>query len=284
MILSFHPCFVTECQIILGSRSLGSPDLQFIDEAEAIILPQSCSEELYRHCARSDALIFPDYRVRFQYPGKTGQSILFKETGTPLPETEIWGSADDFRQSIRNNSIPHEFPFLLKADKGHEGEGIHLIEDHQTLDTSLDSLKILEDSGSGGFISQELIPAEGNVLRVVIMGQGMITYWKRPEHPGQTITTASKNGIIDKEWRQDLQDKGKVEVRRFSEKTGINLAAIDCIFPVKTENPEPLLLEINYYFGRRGLGGSINYYGLLFQAIQYWLAENDLDPGSVSLI
>lgn len=284
MILSFHPCFVADNQIILGSRNLGSTDFRLIEEATVIILPQSCSEELFRHCNNSRALIFPDYRLRFQYPGKIGQSILFEKTDSPYPETKIWNSTDDFRETIQDNNLPHNIPFLLKTDKGHEGDGIYLINSLQTLDSLLDILKCSEDSSAAGFISQELVPAEGNVLRVVLMGQSIITYWKKPSLPDQTITTAGKNGVIDKDWRKDLQEKGKIAVKRFSKSTGINLAAIDCIFPLKSENPEPMLLEINYYFGRRGLGGSINNYDLLFQAIQYWLVENGFDPGAISLI
>lgn len=285
MILSFHPCFVADRQIILGSRCLDISDSRLIEEAKAIILPQSCSEELYLACKKSSAYIFPDYDTRFKYPGKTGQSILFEKTDTPHPKTCRWQSVDEFRKTFQDqNSLPHKTPFLLKTDKGHEAEGVYLIKDHKTLDSYLEKLKHAENSGTAGFISQELIPAEGNVLRIVTMGHSSITYWRRPSAPGQIITSASKNGIIDMDWRADLQEKGKIKVKDLTDKTGIDLAAIDCIFPIKEDNPQPMILEINYYFGRRGLGGSVNYYGLLFQAIQYWLAENDLDPKSISLI
>jgi len=43
-------------------------------------------------------------------------------------------------------------------------------------------------------------------------------------------------------------------------------------------------LEINYYFGRRGLGGTINYYRLLYKAVQDWLEEAGFDPESASLV
>jgi ribosomal protein S6--L-glutamate ligase len=33
-----------------------------------------------------------------------------------------------------------------------------------------------------------------------------------------------------------------------------------------------MLLEINYFFGRRGLGGSEAYYKILLAEIQVWLA------------
>jgi len=42
MILSFHPCFDANVQVILGARRLDSPDLELIRDAEAIVLPQGC--------------------------------------------------------------------------------------------------------------------------------------------------------------------------------------------------------------------------------------------------
>jgi len=77
MILSFHPCFADDIQIILKDRDLNSDDLALIREAEVIILPQSCKFDLYQACKNSSALIFPNYEARFEYPGKIGQSLLF---------------------------------------------------------------------------------------------------------------------------------------------------------------------------------------------------------------
>ena len=138
-------------------------------------------------------------------------------------------------------------------------------------------------SGSPAFISQELIPTNGNVLRVVIIGLKMITYWKRAGSSGQIITTIKKGARIDRDWRIDLQEKGRALTQKFSDATGINLAAVDLVFPFNQAGPEPLFIEINYYFGRRGLGGSLKYYRLLFAAIKEWLNKKGFDPKSIKL-
>ncbi|MBC8421185.1 MAG: hypothetical protein H8E10_21620, partial [Desulfobacterales bacterium] len=78
--------------------------------------------------------------------------------------------------------------------------------------------------------------------------------------------------------------KGRSSAKALAKKTGINLAAIDFVFPIADKDPEPLFLEINYYFGRRGLDGTENYYRLLYEAIQAWLRKVGLDPESVKLI
>ncbi|UCF56938.1 MAG: hypothetical protein JSW15_00130 [Deltaproteobacteria bacterium] len=285
MILSFHPCFLADTQIILGDGALDAHDLGHIEAAEVIILPQNCSFDLYQACKNSSALLFPNYDARFEYPGKIGQSILFKKLKYPYPETRQWPSVRAFRKAYANGEdVPHKIPFLIKADETHEAERIYPITDQAALQSSLEDLRRLESSGFSGFISQELIPTEGNVLRVVIIGRSTHTYWKRAESPGQVVTTISRGARIDREWRPDLQEKGKVQAQKFSTATGINLAAIDFIFSFLHPEPQPLSLEINYYFGRRGLGGSLNFYRLLYKAIQGWLVEKGFDPKSVELL
>ena len=59
----------------------------------------------------------------------------------------------------------------------------------------------------------------------------------------------------------------------FCSKTGINLAAFDVLFDRSQPEPEPLLSEINFLFGRKGLGGSPRFYELLNQAVQQWARE-----------
>jgi len=74
------------------------------------------------------------------------------------------------------------------------------------------------------------------------------------------------------------------QAQALARRTGINLAAVDFVFPLSKEDPTPLFLEINYYFGRRGLGGMDAYYRLLFRAIQEWLKGMGLNPETVELV
>ena len=208
MILSFHPCFVADAQIILADRKLSAEDRCLIRSADAIILPQSCSLALYKACTKSGAYVFPDYELRFRYPGKVGQSLLFEKLKIPHPETKRWPSVKKFRDLQKDQSAPpHEMPFFLKADKSHEGEGVYFVTDEDRLETALG---LLEKAGSDGFISQELIPCEGNVLRAVVLHKKIITYWKRPGTPDEAVTTVSHGARVDKKWKPELQEKGRV--------------------------------------------------------------------------
>ena len=285
MILSFHPCFDADVQIIIGDRPLSSGDRELVRKAKAIILPQGRTEDLYDACTKSHALIFPSYEMRFKYQGKKGQNVLFKYFGCPHPETLCWSSVEEFKEGYKGQDLfPHDLPFLVKADNVHEAEGVFLVKDKVSMSEALNYLSNQEKSGILGFVTQVYVGSDGNVLRAVIIGRKVITYWKRPFKPGEVITSISQDAIIDYDWNPDLQEKGSVQAQSLSRKTGINLAAIDFVFPFSAKEPEPLFLEINYYFGRRGLGGTKRYYRLLHEAIQDWLAEVGLNPKSVRLV
>jgi ribosomal protein S6--L-glutamate ligase len=282
MILSFHPCFVADAQIILADRKLSAEDRGLIQNADAIILPQTCSLGLYQVCADSKAHLFPDYELRFKYPGKSGQSRLFEKLKIPHPATRRWASTKKLSDYLKvQKGPPHGMPFFLKTDRSHEGEGVLFVSDRKSLETALAQLGRM---GSERIISQELIPCRGNVLRVVVLHKRIITYWKRADLPHGFVSTVSHGSRVDKKWRPELQEKGKAQALSICRKTGINLAAFDFAFNPDRLDPQPFILEINYYFGRKGLGGSLKYYRLLMKAIQEWLKEKGLDARSLKLV
>lgn len=281
MILSFHPCFTADHQIILGDRPLNEEDRQLIRNAQAVILPQGRFDRVFYECLAAGAPMFPNYEMRRAYPGKVGQSRLFEAFQLPHPRTFRWRRVELFNKAAR---IPHEFPFVVKDDESHEAEGIFMATDSKSLKTALGFLALKEGRENNGFITQDFVPSDGNVLRAVIMGEQILTYWKRPVTPGQIITTISKGARIDHHWKPNFQEKGKVQARVLARCTGINLAAVDFVFDLSKMDPEPLFLEINYFFGRRGLGGMDAYYRMLFRAIKEWLKKMGLSPEIVELV
>jgi ribosomal protein S6--L-glutamate ligase len=283
-ILSFHPCFGADRQIVLGAKPLSRENRICIEEAEAIILPQGCSKELYHACAQSRAVVFPDYRVRYDYPGKMGQARLFRDVALAHPETRCWKNTEEIRTFLRENGCqPHGFPFFLKMDGLHEGEGVFYIDDHRIFEDVFGQLHEREARGTYGFLTQAAVPTRGNALRAVIIGSDVFTFWKRPRGKGGMITSISKGAIIDKKWRLDLQEKAVEETRKLSLQTGLNLAAIDFAVAVEEPNPRPLFLEINYFFARRGLGGTMRYYRYLYDAIRKWLLQQKINPERIAL-
>jgi len=285
MIVSFHPCFGADHHIVVADRHLNADEIELIAQAQAVILPQARPEEIFAACTGSGALLFPNYGHRFAYPGKMGQSLLFEKLGCPHPATRRWPSVralDEAHPGLA--TFPHALPFVVKSDRGHEGEGVYIAEDRSSLAGVLECLARKEASGWKGFVTQEYVRCGGNVLRAVIIGRRVVTYWKRPEGPGPRITTISRGAAIDHEWLPELQAKGEGEAFRLAALTGIDLAAVDFVFSMAEDNPEPLFLEINYYFGRRGLGGSERYYAMVHEAIRDWLSRSGLDPDTVTLL
>lgn len=282
MILSFHPCFVADAQIILADRKLSAGDRRLIQTADAVILPQTCSLALYRACAKSKAHVFPDYALRFKYPGKVGQSILFEKLKILHPATKRWPSVEKFRDTLKaKGASPLEMPFFLKTDKGHEGEGVFVVTNRKNLETALARL---EKAGSDAFISQKMIPCEGNAVRAVVLHKQIMAYWKRPGRDDDAIASISRGSRVDKKWKPKLLEKARARARCICEVTRINLAAFDFVFNLSHPDPQPFILEINYYFGRKGLGGSPRYYRLLLKAVQEWLNEKGLDASCVKLV
>jgi ribosomal protein S6--L-glutamate ligase len=275
MVVSFHPCFVGDQNRLCAGRLPDTEDLSAIQSASAVILPQGCSPPLYEMARRHCTNVFPNYRVRFGYPGKTGQVRLFEDLGTPHPQTWIYSCVDDFETSAPDlpDTGPTAFPFVLKLDWGGEGEGVFLVENTTALNSILNKLKRMKADQSTGFLVQEFIPAVDRTLRVAVVGGRRISYWRYAASGDQFQTSLSRGATIDAASDPDLQSAGVAEVDGFCEKTGINLAGFDLMF--RNDQRPPLFLEINYFFGRRGLGGSERYYRLLEEEIRAWLDAID---------
>lgn len=278
MIVSLNPCLDADEYLLPGSRPLTREELDLISKARAVLLPQGCSPALYKACAAAGPALFPEYGPRFAFPGKIGQSLLFELHRLPRPLTFRWRSPDEFlRARSSGESGGHGLPFIVKKDSGHEGAGVFLVQDEQSLAAAINA--VCRDGGMG-FVTQNFVPPGGAVLRVVIIGERTFSYWKRSSGGDNVIVTIARDAAIDHRWKPELQAAGGKLCRRLASSTGINLAAVDVIFALD-EPPEPLLLEVNYFFGRRGLGGSENYYRLVLEAARQWVSKLGHDPGRI---
>ncbi|MEJ2727230.1 MAG: hypothetical protein P8185_01755 [Deltaproteobacteria bacterium] len=275
MILSFHPMFEADKNIICAGREPDADDLAAVKAAEAVILPQGCRQSLYEMARDNCTHVFPDYEIRFKYPGKIGQMRLFQESGTAHPHAETYRSLNDFRQQYGDDpkDIAFELPFVLKFNWGGEGETVFLINTPQDLKGVLQKATDFERSGQKGFLLQEYVPTEGRTLRVAAIGRTLISYWRIQENADNFLSSVSRGARIDAVLEPARQKVAKVFVKNLCKKTGINLAGFDVIFAPVEQYIKPLMLEINYFFGRRGLGGSDAFYEILKKEIHNWLAN-----------
>ena len=273
MIVSFHPLFEADTNIICAGRKPNVEDLAAIKAADAVILAQGCSLALYEMARANCPNVFPNYDTRFKYPGKLGQIKLLRELKAAHPASELFADVAAFHKwQIENTGDPPlSFPLVFKLDWGGEGQTVYRINSDSDLKQILKQTAEYERSGQSGFLLQEYISSGAKTLRVVIIGQQDISYWRIQKNSAGFYANLNKGAIIDPDAEPELQHKAIDLVKFVCNKTKINLAGFDVIFSTHGSHSEPMLLEINYFFGRKGLGGSEAYYEILQREIHKWL-------------
>ena len=275
MIVSFHPRFKGDVNLRLTPKGgFTSKEAETIAAARAIIVTQHIKAHQYEFCLARCPNIFPNYANRFGFEGKYGNTKLFRMFNTPHPETVCYESVEDFEIRHFTNREPlMPFPFVLKGDRGGGGWAVFLVQNRHEL---IKCLKILADTylhATKRFVAQVFIPHGGSDLRVVTIGKTIKTYWRCQHKPGEFRNNVGRGATINYNLDPKLTGEGINCVRNFSSKTGINLAAFDVLFDKEQPEPKPLFSEINFLFGRKGLGGSASFHELLYQAVQRWIRE-----------
>ncbi len=270
MILSFHPCIVADENRICAGRKPDHQDQAAMRRAAAVILPQGCPQDLYhmaRGCCRH---VFPNYDARFAYPGKTGQARLFERCGAPCPPTAVLTDARD----LTSARLPFDFPYMVKLDWGGEGRTTFPVSGRADLDRRL--LDVLQSECAKGraFVVQRFVPCGGRVLRVAVIGGQRFSYWRTlPGNGGQLVGLRQGAGI-DRHADPRLQRAAVDAVDALCRCAAIDLAGFDLIFD---DRHHPLFLEINYFFGRYGLGGSAAFYRILKREVLNWLRNRGIE-------
>ncbi len=278
MILSFNPIFEGDQNRLCAGRDPDPEDLAAIRRATAVILPQGCRASLYHAATRYCARVFPNYHARFAHPGKLGQSRLFAQVGVPHPLSFRYADTTTFFRRHPAGTAPVPPPAVVKLDWGGEGDGVFPVMHDRDLAAVLRRLQAFETTGQRGFIIQQWVPARARSLRVVVTGPQIFSYWRVMPSNTTAVASLAKGGAIDLDSDQPLITAAESATTAFCHKTGINLAGFDFLFssdPSVADPRTPLFLEINYFFGRRGLGGTKAYYRRLLQAINLWLQNGD---------
>jgi ribosomal protein S6--L-glutamate ligase len=274
MILSYHPCYEADTNIICAGRQPDESDRSAICAADAVVLPQGCRESLYRMARQHCPHVFPDYDARVQYPGKTGQARLFQSLEVPHPRTWVFDDTAHF-QHFNANVSDVGFPTVFKLDWGGQGDTVFLIRSPDDLARALSKAAAFERSGQRGFVLQSFVPGVNRTLRVAVIGQTQIAYWRIQDNPAIFGTSLANGARIDTQSDPNLRQKALSLSLSFCQRSRINLAGFDFIFDSSGRagnDLQPLFLEINYFFGRTGLGGSARFYGMLQTEIDNWLA------------
>lgn len=273
MILSYHPCFEADKNRLCAGRKPGPDDLAAMLAADAVILPQGCYESLYTMARNNCKHVFPNFDAKFKYKGKIGQTQLFQNINAAHPKTEIHLNMDAFSKHYGGSPEKpgFDFPFVFKFDWGGDGDHVYLIKSVENFSKVLQIARKYETSGQKGFVIQEYIPANNRSLRVVVIGQTIVSYWRIQGDTDHFLSNVAKGAMIDFDTDHDLQKTAIESVKNFCSQTRINLAGFDILFSSRKKVKTPLFLEINYFFGRQGLGGSANFYDILTKEIMKWI-------------
>lgn len=274
MILSFHPWFNADRFMLCAGRDPGPEEAKAISRADAVILPQGCRKSLFELAVSRCAHVFPNYRMRFQYPGKINQIRLFRKTATPHPETQLYRDTGTYCCS-RKHTGGLDFPLVFKLTCGDEGRTVFWVPTATELESCLNRARTWEKGGIRGFLLQRFIPSGQRAARVVVIGEQFLPYWRVQPEAGRFSANLNLGARIDAETDPELLTLACDRVRSFCRATGIDLAGIDLLFP-EQDPSNPVFLEINYYFGRRGLGGADRFRQLLTEALRRWADSRGL--------
>ncbi len=260
--------FVGDQNALCAGRDPGEPERALIRSADAVILPQGCRRSLFEMAAAGCPHVFPDYTARFRYPDKIGQIRLFRETGTPHPPTWTYEDLGVYRPGSESSDPPPGYPCVVKFAWGGEGETVFHVETPSRFQEVLGRVRAFEKTGQRGFLIQAHVPGGRRTLRVAVIGRRRIAYWRIQPDPGAFAANISRGAVLDPDADPHLRRAGISLADDFARRTRIDLAGLDILFGA---GGQPLLLEINYFFGRRGLGGSDAFYGILEAEIRQWL-------------
>ncbi len=280
-IVSYNPGLVAQRNLLLVSqRPLGREDHEALANASAVILPQACRRDLYCLVAGLGLPHFPRPALHLSLDGKLGNHLLFSHLGLPQPRTLAFADWREAAQAWREGALRRagiRLPVVVKGAGGGEGRNVFLAESLRHFLRLGPQLETACPQGPPGLVLQELVASGGRDLRVVLAGSQALAYW-RLGAAGEFRNNLSQGGRVERQlWPEDMA-RGLALARRLQQLAGIDLAGVDVLVP---PGGAPLLLEINFYFGRQALGGLAPWRRMLLNAARDWLRGLGLDPKGI---
>ncbi len=236
--------------------------LTLVGGALGVILPVYLSPVRYRAITHHAKDWFPNLEPRFLYKGKCSQIELFRQSGVRHPESILFHSPSAMVEAVQWGRLSWEYPFVMKGDSGGGGVSVFPVHDHKDLQRGCAKLKRNEPA-----LVQRWIQHGGRDLRVVVYGDRAFSYFRVGD--GSFYNNVCRGGRLDHRSHEAMQQRGRLAVLKLCGKASIHVAGFDLMFP--DEGP-PVFVEINFHFGRKGLGGTGQHRRHMGEAIQRWCA------------
>lgn len=231
-----------------------------VTNAAGVLLPEHPTPWRYRSITECAKQWFPRLDARFNYYGKTSQIRLFRQMGTRHPESLLFDDPAELMTYFQKHGSPWAYPLVLKGDTGGGGSTVHPIRRPEDLPGCLEKLSRKEP-----LLLQRWVEHGGKDLRVVIYGDHVVSYFRVGE--GRFYNNVCRGGRLDHDGWPELQEKGALAVQTFCRTAKIDIAGFDLMFP---DGGDPVFVEINHHFGRKGLGGYKAHRRHILQAIEEW--------------
>jgi ribosomal protein S6--L-glutamate ligase len=234
--------------------------IDLLRKAAGVLLPSHVSPWTYRSITQYAKDWFPRLEARFNFQGKTRQVHLFHRMGVRHPDSLVFETPVCLQAYLKENGPPWGYPIVLKGDLGGGGETVFPIYGREDVPKYLPNLPKDEP-----LLIQKWVEHGGKDLRVVIYGDQAVSYFR--VGGGQFYNNVCRGGRLDHGGWPELQQKGVSAVRAFCSRAGIDIAGFDLMFP---DEGEPVFVEVNFHFGRKGLGGPRGHQGHVLRAILSW--------------
>lgn len=232
-------------------------------QAAGVLVPPYISPWRYHAITRLANSWFPRLDARFAYQGKIRQIDLFRRLGVRYPETHTFRDPATLVQYLQRFGAPWEYPFVLKGDKGGGGSTVYPI--YRPSDISRHIVKL---PAAEPLLLQKWVKHGGKDLRVVVYGTQAISYFR--VGGGQFYNNVCRGSRIDHDLCPEQRRGGILATLEFCRKAFIDIAGFDLMFP---DNHQPVFIEINFHFGRKGLGGRSGHQKKVEQAVKQWRAN-----------
>ncbi|MCU0586560.1 MAG: hypothetical protein MUF52_00240 [Syntrophobacteraceae bacterium] len=266
--VSFHPGIPLDVNLPVFSP-VDDPGIQcLLQDATGVLLPSYVTPRRYAMITRWCRSWFPRLDTRFKSCGKTAQIQLFRRQGIRHPESVIFRDAEELQRYAAMADPPGGYPCVLKGDTGGGGSTVFPVRSPKDLSRCLQRLP-----HDRPMLLQRWVDHGGMDLRVVVYGKQAVSYFRIGD--GQFYNNVCRGGRLDHEGWPELRRKGVEAVRAFCHAVAIDVAGLDLMFP---DSGPPVFVEINFHFGRKGLGGSSGHRKYWLQAVQAWRASCLPDP------
>ncbi len=261
--LSFDPRITLEENLPLFS-ALDDPAVRaLVARARGVVFPSYVGPWRYRAIARWARAWFPRLEVPRRYHGKTRQIRLFRKLGVRHPESRCFANPEHLRSVFRQWGSPWGYPLVLKGDLGGGGSRVYPIADAHAFERCLARLPADQPA-----LLQRLLPHGGRDLRVVVYGTEATSYFR--VGGGGFYNNVCRGARIDPKGWPEQQEAGMEASLSLCRLADIDVAAFDLMFP---DDGPPVFVEINFNFGRKGLGGTPGHRAFMERAVRAWCAR-----------